>query len=208
MPRRRRQKNIQYVIVRAFAICFTLVVILSGFLYWRHEVVVNEQLRQAQLEKELALQSKERFIKVVAPIAQRADKPYGLFPSVTIAQACLESNFGQSELSKKCYNLFGVKGTDPNTSRELTTSEFVNDHWETITGRFQVYNSYEESIQAHTRLFVNGTSWNKDQYQHVLAAKDYASQAQALETDGYATDPGYAKELIDLIKEFNLTQYD
>ena len=192
MPRRRRQKNIQYVIARAFAICFTLVVILSGFLYWRHEVAVNEQLRQAQLEKERALQSKERFIKVVAPIAQ----------------ACLESNFGQSELSKKYYNLFGVKGTDPNTSRELTTSEFVNDHWETVTGRFQVYNSYEESIQAHTRLFVNGTSWNKDQYQHVLAAKDYASQAQALETDGYATDPGYAKKLIDLIKEFNLTQYD
>ena len=177
-------------------------------MYWRHEVAVNEQLRQAQLEKERALQSKERFIKVVAPIAQRADKPYGLFPSVTIAQACLESNFGQSELSKKYYNLFGVKGTDPNTSRELTTSEFVNDHWETVTGRFQVYNSYEESIQAHTRLFVNGTSWNKDQYQHVLAAKDYASQAQALETDGYATDPGYTKKLIDLIKEFNLTQYD
>ena len=55
---------------------------------------------------------------------------------------------------------------------------------------------------------MNGTSWNKDQYQHVLAAKDYASQAQALETDGYATDPGYTKKLIDLIKEFNLTQYD
>ena len=203
MPRRRRQKNIQYVIARVFAICFTLVIILSGFLYWRHEIVVNEQLRQAQLEKERSLQNKENFIKVVAPIAQRADKPYGLFPSVTIAQACLESNFGQSELSKKYNNLFGVKGTDPNTSKE-----FVNDHWETVTGRFRVYESYDESIQAHTRLFVNGTSWNRNQYQHVLVAKDYASQAQALETDGYATDPGYAKKLLDLIKEFNLTQYD
>ena len=101
MSRRRRQKNIQYVVARAFAICFTLVIILSGFLYWRHQVVTNERLRQEQLEKELSLQNKENFIKVVAPIAQRADKPYGLFPSVTIAQACLESNFGQSELSKK-----------------------------------------------------------------------------------------------------------
>ena len=135
MPRRRRQKNIRYIIARAFAICFTLVIILSGFLYWRQQTVNNERLRQAQLEKEQSLQSKEKFIKVVAPIAQRAAKPYGLFPSVTIAQACLESNFGQSELSRKYNNLFGVKGTDPNTSRELTTSEFVNDHWETVTGR-------------------------------------------------------------------------
>ena len=208
MSRRRRQKNIQYIIARAFAICFTLVIILSGFLYWRQQTVNNERLRQAQLEKEQSLQSKEKFIKVVAPIAQRADKPYGLFPSVTIAQACLESNFGQSELSRKYNNLFGVKGTDPNTSRELTTSEFVNDHWETVTGRFRVYDTYEESIEAHTRLFVNGTTWNRKQYQHVLAAKDYATQAQALETDGYATDPDYAKKLIDIIKEFNLTQYD
>lgn len=208
MSRRRRQKNIQYIIARAFAICFTLVIILSGFLYWRQQTVNNERLRQAQLEKEQSLQSKEKFIKVVAPIAQRADKPYGLFPSVTIAQACLESNFGQSELSRKYNNLFGVKGTDPNTSRELTTSEFVNDHWETVTGRFRVYDTYEESIEAHTRLFVNGTTWNRKQYQHVLAAKDYATQAQALETDGYATDPSYAKKLIDIIKEFNLTQYD
>lgn len=208
MSRRRRQKNIQYIIARAFAICFTLVIILSGFLYWRQQTVNNERLRQAQLEKEQSLQSKEKFIKVVAPIAQRADKPYGLFPSVTIAQACLESNFGQSELSRKYNNLFGVKGTDPNTSRELTTSEFVNDHWETVTGRFRVYDTYEESIEAHTRLFVNGTTWNRKQYQHVLAAKDYATQAQALETDGYAIDPGYAKKLIDIIKEFNLTQYD
>lgn len=137
MSRRRRQKNIQYIIARAFAICFTLVIILSGFLYWRQQTVNNERLRQAQLEKEQSLQSKEKFIKVVAPIAQRADKPYGLFPSVTIAQACLESNFGQSELSRKYNNLFGVKGTDPNTSRELTTSEFVNDHWKPLRGVFE-----------------------------------------------------------------------
>ena len=189
MSRRRRQKNIQYIIARAFAICFTLVIILSGFLYWRQQTVNNERLRQAQLEKEQSLQSKEKFIKVVAPIAQRADKPYGLFPSVTIAQACLESNFGQSELSRKYNNLFGVKGTDPNTSRELTTSEFVNDHWETVTGRFRVYDTYEESIEAHRRLFVNGTTWNRKQYQHVLAAKDYATQAQALETDGSVAYP-------------------
>lgn len=78
MSRRRRQKNIQYIIARAFAICFTLVIILSGFLYWRQHTVNNERLRQAQLEKERSLQSKEKFIKVVAPIAQRTDKPLSL----------------------------------------------------------------------------------------------------------------------------------
>ncbi|WP_094544941.1 glycoside hydrolase family 73 protein [Lactobacillus taiwanensis] len=135
------------------------------------------------------MHNKENFIYVVALCAQRADKPYGLFPSVTISQAVLESNFGQSDLSKKYNNLCGVKGTDPNTSKELTTSEFVNDHWVTVTGRFRVYESYDESIQAHTRLYVNGTSWNSNHYPHVLVAQDYATTAQDLETDTYAQDP-------------------
>lgn len=207
MARRKKNKT-DLLLLKIFAICFAVVVLLAGLMYYRKQAITNQQIQQAELEKQRALRAKEEFIKVVAPIAQKEDKPYGILPSVTIAQACLESDYGQSQLAKDYNNLFGVKGTDPNTSRVMTTREFVNGQWETIHGRFQIYDSYESSIHAHTMLFVNGTTWNSKQYQHVLAAKDYRSQAKALETDGYATDPDYATKLINIIEQFNLDKYD
>lgn len=205
MPRRKQN---QLVLVRVFLVAFGLLILLAGGLYYRRQAINREQLREAQEAKQAALQSKEKFIKVVAPLAQKADKPYGLYPSVTIAQACLESNYGQSSLAKLYNNLFGVKGTDPNTSKVMTTSEYVNGHWKTISGRFQIYDSYQAAIQAHARLLAQGTTWNPNQYQHVLQAKDWRSQAKALYQDGYATDPNYPSKLISLVEEFNLTQYD
>ena len=206
MPKRSRQNKANLLLLKVFAFAIVFVVLMAG-LYYRHQINV-QQIQQQELLKQRAMQSRQNFVKVIAPIAQAEDKPYGILPSVTIAQACLESNYGQSDLAKKYNNLFGVKGTDPNTSQVMTTQEFVNGHWETIHGRFQIYDSYQASIHAHTLLFVNGTSWNSKQYQHVLAAKDYRSQAKALEMDGYATDPGYANKVISIIEQYNLTQYD
>lgn len=205
---RRTKNKADLLLLKIFAICFAIVVLLAGLMYYRKQAITNQQIQQAELEKQRALRAKEEFIKVVAPIAQKENKPYGILPSVTIAQACLESDYGQSQLAKDYNNLFGVKGTDPNTSRVMTTREFVNGQWETIHGRFQIYDSYEASIHAHTMLFVNGTTWNPNQYQHVLNAKDYRSQTKALETDGYATDPSYADKLINIIEQFNLDKYD
>ena len=211
MARKSRKNRTDLSIFKLFGICLIVIILFAGLFYYRRHVVNNQLSRQAEqerLEKQEALKQKENFIKVVAPIAQREDKQYGVLPSVTIAQACLESNYGQSTLAKEYNNLFGVKGTNPNTSKVLTTKEFVNGRWETIHGRFQIYDSYDASIRAHTLLFVKGTTWNPNQYQHVLAAKDYKTQAKALETDGYATDPTYANKLINLIEEFKLNQYD
>lgn len=203
-----RRKQNDLIIIRVFAVAFVLLVLLAGGLYYRRQALNQAQLREQQAAKQAALQSKEKFIKIIAPLAQKADKPYGLFPSVTIAQACLESNYGQSALAQKYNNLFGVKGTDPNTSKVMTTSEYVNGHWKTTSGRFQIYDSYLASIQAHARLLAQGTSWNSQQYQHVLQDQDWRSQAKALYQDGYATDPNYPSKLINLVEEFNLTQYD
>lgn len=211
MTRKSQRSKADLSLLKLFVCCFILIILFAGLFYYRRQVVNNQLSRQAEqerLEKQEALKQKENFIKVVAPIAQREDKQYGVLPSVTIAQACLESNFGQSALAKEYNNLFGVKGTNPSTSKVLTTKEFVNGRWETIHGRFQIYDSYDAAIRAHTLLFVKGTTWNPNQYQHVLAAKDYKTQAKALETDGYATDPTYATKLINLIEEFNLNQYD
>ncbi|WP_416038537.1 glycoside hydrolase family 73 protein [Lactobacillus crispatus] len=214
MARKRKSRVPKSVktVVRVFVILFILMVAFVGFRYYRRYAIQSEQIRQAQLQKEQVaaklLKQKKDFIKKIGPIAREVDKSYDLLPSITIAQACLESNYGQSDLSQKYNNLFGVKGSNPNTSAVMTTKEYVKNKWVTVKARFQIYDSYEASIRAHARLFQNGTTWNHDQYKHVLASKDYKTQAKALVTDGYATDPDYADKLINLIEQFDLEKYD
>ena len=168
-------------VVRVFIILFILLVSYVGFDYYRRYAIQSEQIRQAQLQREQEaaklLRQKKAFIKKIGPIAREVDKSYDLLPSITVAQACLESNYGQSDLSQKYNNLFGVKGTNPNTSAVMTTKEYVKGKWITVKARFQIYDSYEASIRAHARLFQNGTTWNHQQYKHVLASKDYKTQA-------------------------------
>lgn len=214
MAKRRKHKIAKstVVVVRAFIIILLLMVCFAGFRYYRRQALQQEQIRQQQLARQEAaaklLRQKKAFINKIGPIAEEVDKSYDLLPSITIAQACLESNYGQSALSQKYNNLFGVKGTNPNTSAAMTTQEYSNGKWVSIKARFQIYDSYEASIRAHARLFQNGTSWNNKQYQHVLAAKNYVQQAKALVQDGYATDPDYSSKLINLIQQFNLDKYD
>lgn len=211
--RRKGKKQSNFVIIlRTFIILFVLIIAFVAFRYYRRQAIQSEQIRQEQLAREEARQKIIRqhkaFIKEIGPIAKEVDREFELLPSITIAQACLESDYGQSSLSQKYNNLFGVKGTNPNTSVVLTTKEYVKGKWIVVKARFQIYDSYEASIRAHARLFQKGTTWNKQQYKHVLTAKDYRKQAHALVQDGYATDPNYADKLIKLIEQYHLDRFD
>lgn len=215
MAKRRKKRHLSKngaILLRTFLILIILLVAFVSFRYYRRQAMQSEQLRQEQLAKEQAqakiIKQRKAFIAKIGPIAKAVDKSYDLLPSITIAQACLESNYGQSTLSQKYNNLFGVKGTNPYTSAVLTTREYVKGKWVNVKARFQIYDSYEASIRAHARLFQNGTTWNHQQYKHVLAAKNYRQQAKALVTDGYATDPNYASKLINLIQQYHLDRYD
>ena len=55
---------------------------------------------------------------------------------------------------------------------------------------------------------VKGTAYNQQNYQEVINATDYQTAARALQKAGYATDPDYAQKLINVIKTYNLDQYD
>ena len=214
MARKRRSKKLSNtaIIMRTFIILFLLIIAFVTFRYYRRQAIQSEQIRQEQLAREEArkkiIRQHKAFIREIGPIAKEVDKSFDLLPSITIAQACLESDYGKSDLSQKYNNLFGVKGNNPNTSAVLKTKEFEKGKWIEIKARFQIYDSYEASIRAHARLFQKGTTWDAKQYRHVLAAKNYEAQAHALVKDGYATDPDYADKLIKLIEEYNLDRFD
>lgn len=153
--------------------------------------------------------NKQDFIDEIVPVAKEMQASHGIMPSIILAQAILESDWGTSELSAKYNNLFGIKSFSPNDhSIKLETKEYKDGKWETIKANFKVYASWSDCIRDHTLLFVQGVDWDPYLYQGVLLADDYQTAAKALQVAGYATDPGYADKLVSLIKQYQLDQYD
>lgn len=130
-----------------------------------------------------------------------------ILPSVIVAQAILESARGTSELARKANNLFGIKGNYNGQSYTVKTKEYLNGKWTTVNAAFKKYPSYRESIIDHGNFFTS-TPWRTQNYKRVLNAKDYKTQAKALQACGYATDPAYASKLINLIETNNLSSLD
>lgn len=154
-------------------------------------------------------QTRLAFVEEISPIAQKLQRQYGIFASVSMAQAMLESEFGQSGLAAEYYNLFGVK-TDANDPDgvDLPTAEYVDNKWIESTERFKVYPNWAASMEAHAQLLVNGTSWDAEQYASVKNGTTPEEQAKGLQNSGYATDPNYADKLIAMMEEWNLYQYN
>ncbi|EAE8719721.1 GW domain-containing glycosaminoglycan-binding protein [Listeria monocytogenes] len=183
-----------------------LLVILVGVIA---SVVRQQYLIMTAPEPDLAFHSKEQnFLNELSPRAQEIQEKHGILTSITLAQAILESDWGQSGLAQKGNNLFGVKGKSPQPMVTMTTKEFVDGKWIEINANFRKYKDWNESLDSHAELFLNGTSWNKDKYNGVIAADDYKKAAQELQSAGYATDPDYAEKLINIIEKYDLALYD
>ncbi len=203
--RRKRRKQTSNIIVMLVLIAFGLMIVL-GFKMLSSDVSSPQRVDDAR--SQLAAQHR-KFINQLAPQAQLLQGQYNILPSITIAQAILESDWGTSQLSSKYHNLFGVKAQSSNTkSVYLDTQEYVNGHYVTVKARFEAYNSWNESLAEHAKLLAYGTKWNPDQYRDVVSADNYIQAARGLEKDGYATDPTYTEKLISLIKNYKLYQFD
>lgn len=191
-----------------FASMIALIALILAFLLVRNFIRQNSSLAQPPIQVKSIRQQHEEFIQSIAPAAVNSSHNYGILPSITIAQAILESDWGQSQLASNYHNLFGIKSDNPNNSQLLETQEYQNGQWITISARFRVYASFEESIQDHAALLANGTTWNKQQYQHVLTSTNYLEAAHNLQRDGYATDPDYTQKIIQIIQKYHLDRYD
>lgn len=149
-------------------------------------------------------QKQKDFIDQVKQGAISTYWEYKVLPSLTIAQAILESAWGTSTLATQANNLFGIKWTEGCGYEYVTkqTKEYVNNQWITIDAKFRKYNSVDESILDHALLL------QKARYSKVLEAKDYKKAATEVWKAGYATDPDYPQKLINLIEEYELYKID
>jgi lysozyme len=126
-----------------------------------------------------------------------------VLPSVTVAQAILESGWGKSSLSTQAHNLFGIKGTYNGNSINYPTKEYVNGRYITVYAQFRAYANNSESVADHGNFL-----YSNSRYRNLLGVTNYATVTADLQADGYATDPHYASSLNNIIQTYNLTQLD
>ncbi len=101
------------------------------------------------------------FIKEIAGDAQQIYKKHRILASLIIAQGCLESAWGTSELATKGHNLFGMKGEYNGQYVIMQTWEVINGENVQVPAKFRKYPSWKESIQDLANLYLNGLSWDK-----------------------------------------------
>ena len=133
--------------------------------------------------KDLAIQQMER---------------YDIPASITLAQALLESNAGQSELARESNNHFGIK------CHKWTGEKTYKDDDER-DDCFRVYKSVSDSYEDHSLFLVSSARYAS---LFRLDPTDYVGWARGLKLAGYATNPDYADRLINLIESYSLDRFD
>ena len=154
-------------------------------------------------------QNQSHFLSAIKQGAMDGVKE-GVLPSITAAQAILESGWGSSELAKAPNNnLFGIKDSEDWNGEIVTvpTQEYVNGDYITVNAAFRKYTSWNDSVVDHAKFFTS-TEWRKNNYRKVVNETDYRIAAQELKNAGYATDPSYAGKLISLIEAYKLYEWD
>lgn len=147
------------------------------------------------------------FISSLIKGAKLTYDKYGVYPSVTIGQAILESNWGRSDKAQLCNNLFGIKADKSwnGDRKSLPTKEWENGKEISIVCDWRSYKSISESLEDHGRFLYSRPWYAKA---GVFDANNYKEQIIAIHRAGYATDPSYASKICSVIERYKLWQYD
>ncbi|QRN04167.1 flagellar assembly peptidoglycan hydrolase FlgJ [Legionella sp. MW5194] len=153
-------------------------------------------------------QSIDEFVKSIWPYAQQAASMLGLDPKLLVAQAALETGWGQyvtrDEDGSSSNNFFNIKSTgkQQNEAVEVKTTEYVADIPVRTKASFKKYSSVENSFADYVSLIKDNS-----RYEQALAnANDPHRFIKALHDAGYATDPRYADKILSIYHGDELQQ--
>lgn len=147
---------------------------------------------------------RNEFINSVKQGALKGYADYRILPSLTIAQAILESGWGCSQLAESANNLFGVKAFSSWRGERITlpTTEWYGDKKHIINADFRTYDSFNDSVEDHNKLLAS------TRYKSVRECSNYREACRKIYECGYATDPKYPEKLIKIIEENKLYEFD
>lgn len=144
--------------------------------------------------------SRDEFVAELWPHAQRAAQRLGVDPRVLVAQAALESGWGQYVMQhgngRSSNNLFGIKADARWDGEQVRakTMEFRDGVLQREQAAFRAYASPAESMADYAE-FISANP----RYQDAIGRADPHRYAHELQRAGYATDPAYANKIVSIL---------
>ena len=150
----------------------------------------------------------DAFIAALGQAAHASQGTTGVPASVTVAQAILESNWGESLLTRVANNYFGIKAIGQLGNDGVVwmrTREYDANGAAYVTqAPFRAYKTVVDSVTDHSRLFVQGSLYRAA----IEATSDPDEFARRIAAAGYSTDPAYSAKLIGLMARYDLYRFD
>lgn len=149
------------------------------------------------------------FVNRIGPIivAEGQKRGYHVYSTI-IAQAVIESRYGQSTLASRYHNYFGLKcGTAWVLSGKpsivlKTKEEYKPGTLTTIKDAFRVYSDMIAGVQGYFDFI------SAKRYANLKTAVTYQQYAEFLKADGYATSSTYVKTLCNTVAKYGLLAFD
>jgi len=149
---------------------------------------------------------REQYIESYALLAVSEMERTGIPASIKLAQAILESRYGTSSLALESNNHFGIKcGTRWQGEGTYKKDDDYDRKGRLIPSCFRTYLNPEESFVAHSSFLQTYRRYDE---LFDLDPDDYKGWAKGLKKAGYATSRSYHKDLINLIEQLDLDEYD
>lgn len=174
--------------------------------------LLNTQKAEAVEDKTITEASnvdKKAFINEISKEIQPLAEKHDLYASVMIAQAILESNWGQNEFAQAPYhNLFGLEGQYQGQSVILDKQDVASG--QTAKKELKKYGSYKEAIQDYIEIIkTTSRDGNENYFSGTWRsnAQDYQTAAAAL-AGRFTDDQNYVDKLISTIEDYQLASYD
>lgn len=178
------------------------------------EETIEKEIGEEHVNNTLALTGLDDFqvdfINKLAPVAIEVASEYNVYPSIVVAQAILESDWGRSSLAVDANNLFGIKGSFEGAYVNHETQEDDGTGFKyTITDKFAKYPTYRESVENNAQLIRNGVSFDAEYYAGAWVENTVSYKDATLALTGtYATDINYNTKVNGVIEDYNLDALD
>lgn len=149
--------------------------------------------------------TEHEFFEKIKPYVIEDMKKSNILASLTASQARLESNIGNSLLTVKANNLFGIKGKYNGQYVTMPTTEIIKGVRIKVNADFRKYPTWLESISDHSDFLLR-----YKRYASIIGEKDYKKACKKMSESGYATanSSEYYNSLVKIIERNKLYEWD
>ncbi|QFR38988.1 hypothetical protein A9Q91_02015 [Candidatus Gracilibacteria bacterium 28_42_T64] len=144
--------------------------------------------------------SKNQFLAKALLMGEELQKSYGIPKMVVVGQSLLESGDGQSDLSQKGNNVFGMKARGGDDFIQYNSDEYIRGSYRTRFSKFRSFSSMDESFDAYAKLLTS------PRYSGAFKFKNNPEEfLHSIKESGYATDPSYVQKVKTRLATYGLS---